>query len=147
LSTSSGSRAIEIGGVIVSSYMRVRGRGIHYIVDDVGAGEGKPFDQTDMGIGNQDLARCRFDPHPLDYRLHALAGGDFKVERPRHSWSAAADELGRRTVSVRSRPTSRAQVSESDSFPRRDTWLLLGATASALRAAGFVARRVERRTP
>ena len=140
-----GSDAIEIGGVIVSSYMRVRGRGIHYIVDDLGTGKDRPFDRTGMGIGTQDFASCRNGPNPVDYRLAALVGGDFKVERPPHSWVSATDELGRRAVVVPPRRTSSAQVSESHSLPHLDTWILLVATASALLAAGFVARRVERR--
>jgi hypothetical protein len=142
-----GSHAIEVGGVVVSSYLPARGRGIQYIVDDLGAGNGAGFDRTAMGIGDKArIARCQFDPDPNTFGLEPLAGGNFRAVRGLQSFSAAADQLGRKAFAMRALPRSRAHINdEPRAFLRLglDTWLL-AAAACALLATGFYARHTER---
>jgi hypothetical protein len=142
-----GSHAVQVGGVVVSSYLRARGRGIQYILDDLGAGNGAGFDRTAMGIGDRSrMERCRFNPDPSTLRLEPLAGGDFRVMRGPQSFSAAADQLGRKDFAMRPLPRSPAQISDE---PRAslhldlDTWLP-AAAACALLAVGFYVRHRRR---
>jgi len=142
-----GSHSIEVGGVVVSSYLPARGRGIQYIVDDLGAGNGAGFDRTAMGIGDKArMARCRFDPDPSTLGLEPLAGGNFRVVRGPQSFSSAADQMGRKAFAMRALPPSPAHISDEPRaflHLRLDTWLLAAAVC-ALLATGFYARHTER---
>jgi hypothetical protein len=142
-----GSHSIEVGGVVVSSYLPARGRGIQYIVDDLGAGNGAGFDRTAMGIGDKArMARCRFDPDPSTLGLEPLAGGNFRVVRGPQFFSAAADQMGRKAFAMRALPRSPAHISDEPRaflHLRLDTWLLAAAVC-ALLATGFYARHTER---
>ena len=74
-----GSSAVAIGGVVLSGYAPPP-EGTLYIVDDLGVGDGAPFDQIGIGSGPT-ASTCPFDPGLIaPGQLYTLVGGDFKVK-------------------------------------------------------------------
>lgn len=75
------SSRVAVGGIILSSYAQpMIGESVWYIVDDLGAGGGAPFDRLSIGVGDTASA-CPYDPGLIAGDLDYVAtAGDFVVK-------------------------------------------------------------------